>query len=257
MKSHYDTFARYNRWANRRIYEAAASLPESDDKADRGAFFGSLHGTRNHIPVADRIWLKRITGEGAAPDRPVGHERKHDSGQDQEFARRQELVLRHQMNQPVQLFAGAEQKNRRHGHGDGDPRRLHERHGADHIGQQVGNGNHRRGRARSLLRRAPDMGMQPQGQGEQAGHECQRMLRLDQIEHRPRQGQQRECPHAAGRAGFVALVNLLERQAEKDGERQDQRETPGQLGWRNGNRHFATDPSCRRACSNSKTISGS
>jgi uncharacterized damage-inducible protein DinB len=32
-------------------------------------FFKSLHGTLNHLLVADRIWLKRFTGEGDAPTR--------------------------------------------------------------------------------------------------------------------------------------------------------------------------------------------
>ena len=68
MKEYFVTFADYNRWANRRVYDAAAKLRESDYRADRGAFFGSLHATFNHILVADRIWLWRITGEGEAPD---------------------------------------------------------------------------------------------------------------------------------------------------------------------------------------------
>jgi uncharacterized damage-inducible protein DinB len=32
-------------------------------------FFSSLHGTLNHLLLADRIWLKRLTGEGDHPDR--------------------------------------------------------------------------------------------------------------------------------------------------------------------------------------------
>jgi len=69
MQQHFTTFAHYNRWANRRLYAAAAALPDTDYRADKGAFFGSLHGTLNHILVADRIWLKRITGEGDPPNR--------------------------------------------------------------------------------------------------------------------------------------------------------------------------------------------
>jgi uncharacterized damage-inducible protein DinB len=68
MKAHFDMFARYNAWANGRIYEAAAGLADSLYRADRGAAFKSLHGTLNHLLVADRIWLKRFTGEGEAPD---------------------------------------------------------------------------------------------------------------------------------------------------------------------------------------------
>jgi len=69
MKAHFDMFARYNAWANGRIYEAAAGLADALYRADRGAAFKSLHGTLNHLLTADRIWLKRFTGEGEAPDR--------------------------------------------------------------------------------------------------------------------------------------------------------------------------------------------
>ena len=56
--------AGYNRWANERLYEAARALPDADYRANRGAFFGSLHGTLNHLLVADRIWMRRFTGTG-------------------------------------------------------------------------------------------------------------------------------------------------------------------------------------------------
>ncbi|WOS63824.1 DinB family protein [Sinorhizobium fredii] len=69
MLDHYRMFADYNRWANRRIYAAAAELSEAEYREDRGAFFGSLHGTLNHILAADRIWMKRFTQEGEAPTR--------------------------------------------------------------------------------------------------------------------------------------------------------------------------------------------
>lgn len=55
--------ARYNRWANRRLFEACAALDDEARKRDRGAFFGSVHGTLNHILVADRIWLSRLTAQ--------------------------------------------------------------------------------------------------------------------------------------------------------------------------------------------------
>jgi uncharacterized damage-inducible protein DinB len=69
MKAHFDSFAQYNAWANRRPYDAAADLSNADYRADRGAFFKSMHGTLNHLLVTDRIWMQRITGEGEAPDR--------------------------------------------------------------------------------------------------------------------------------------------------------------------------------------------
>jgi len=60
-------FAAYNRWANTQVYAAAAELSDADFRSNRGAFFGSLHRTLNHLLVADRIWMKRFTGTGNAP----------------------------------------------------------------------------------------------------------------------------------------------------------------------------------------------
>jgi uncharacterized damage-inducible protein DinB len=69
MKPHFAMLAGYNAWANRRVYAAAAALSDADYRADRGAFFKSVHGTLNHLLVADRIWMRRFTGEGNAPNR--------------------------------------------------------------------------------------------------------------------------------------------------------------------------------------------
>ena len=69
MKAHFDMMARYNAWANRRLYDAAAALSDADYRADRGAFFKSMHGTLNHLLVGDRIWMRRFTGAGEAPTR--------------------------------------------------------------------------------------------------------------------------------------------------------------------------------------------
>lgn len=80
MKDRYTTFAGYNAWANHRLYEAAARLSDADYRADKGAFFKSMHGTLNHLLATDRIWMKRFTGEGEAPDRldAILHERFAD-----------------------------------------------------------------------------------------------------------------------------------------------------------------------------------
>jgi uncharacterized damage-inducible protein DinB len=69
MKQHFAMFAAYNRWANDRIYEAAASLSEAEFNQTTGVVFGSVMGTLNHLLVADRIWMKRFTGLGDAPAR--------------------------------------------------------------------------------------------------------------------------------------------------------------------------------------------
>nr|WP_294551462.1 DinB family protein [uncultured Rhodopila sp.] len=69
LKPHFDQLAQYNRWANRRLYDDAASLPDEDRKRPIGLFFGGVHGTLNHLLVADQIWMRRITGEGPQPER--------------------------------------------------------------------------------------------------------------------------------------------------------------------------------------------
>ena len=45
MKSHFRMMARYNGWANGRLYDAAAKLPDDLYRKDIGLFFRSLHGT--------------------------------------------------------------------------------------------------------------------------------------------------------------------------------------------------------------------
>jgi uncharacterized damage-inducible protein DinB len=67
LTAQFEMLAAYNAWANERLYAAAAQLSDADYRADRGAFFGSLHGTLNHLLLGDRIWMHRFTGEGEEP----------------------------------------------------------------------------------------------------------------------------------------------------------------------------------------------
>ncbi len=60
--------ARYNRWMNDKLYGLAATLSDELRKRDQGAFFRSIHGTFNHILLADRVWLARFTGVAVADD---------------------------------------------------------------------------------------------------------------------------------------------------------------------------------------------
>ena len=55
--------ARYNRWANARLYGAVATLDDAALHKDTGAYFGSIHATLNHLLVGDRLWTSRIIGE--------------------------------------------------------------------------------------------------------------------------------------------------------------------------------------------------
>ena len=62
LPQHFKSLAGYNRWANQRLYDACAALPENEYFATRPAFFKSIHGTLNHLLVGDLMWIGRITG---------------------------------------------------------------------------------------------------------------------------------------------------------------------------------------------------
>lgn len=63
--SHFALLANYNQWMNRKLYAAAGTLDADALAQDRGAFFGSILGTLNHLVVADTIWLKRFASHPA------------------------------------------------------------------------------------------------------------------------------------------------------------------------------------------------
>ena len=58
--------ASYNRWMNERLYEVCSQLSDEERKRDRNAFFGSIHGTLNHLLLGDKIWLGRFEGKSFA-----------------------------------------------------------------------------------------------------------------------------------------------------------------------------------------------
>lgn len=66
MIEYLELLARYNADMNRKLYDAAAKLPDGELAADRKAFFGSLSGTLNHLLAGDTIWLKRFASHPAA-----------------------------------------------------------------------------------------------------------------------------------------------------------------------------------------------
>lgn len=55
-------FARYNTWQNASLIAAAESLTHEARWHDRGAFFGSIAATFNHLYWADALILARIQG---------------------------------------------------------------------------------------------------------------------------------------------------------------------------------------------------
>jgi uncharacterized damage-inducible protein DinB len=57
----YRRLAEYNTWMNETLYASCAQLSDEERTRDLGAFFRSVHGTLNHILLADHAWLLRCT----------------------------------------------------------------------------------------------------------------------------------------------------------------------------------------------------
>jgi uncharacterized damage-inducible protein DinB len=75
--------ADYNRWQNRNLYGCADALTDEQRKQQRGAFFGSIHGTLNHLLFGDQIWMSRFAGTprpkaAGIPDSVAMYERWED-----------------------------------------------------------------------------------------------------------------------------------------------------------------------------------
>ena len=60
LLSNLQLMSQYNQWMNQKLYQTAGELGDAEIKQNRGAFFGSILGTLNHIYVADIIWLRRF-----------------------------------------------------------------------------------------------------------------------------------------------------------------------------------------------------
>jgi uncharacterized damage-inducible protein DinB len=74
------TMAAYNEVMNRQLYTAAAQLTDAQRKADRGAFWKSIHGTLVHILWGDGQWMSRF-GDWPKPPTPI----KESAGMIEDF----------------------------------------------------------------------------------------------------------------------------------------------------------------------------
>lgn len=54
--------ARYNLWQNNQLYSILKQMDDAELERDRGAFFGSIKGTLNHLLWGDLLWLSRFAG---------------------------------------------------------------------------------------------------------------------------------------------------------------------------------------------------
>jgi len=65
--AHFSGQARYHVWATHRLLEAVSRVPDADYQRDVGLFFKSIHGTLNHMLVAEHLmWFARFA-KGASP----------------------------------------------------------------------------------------------------------------------------------------------------------------------------------------------
>jgi uncharacterized damage-inducible protein DinB len=69
--------ALYNRWMNRRLYAACATLTDAQRREDMGLFFKSIEATLEHLIWGDTAWMTRFEGlpvgappAGGPPQRP-------------------------------------------------------------------------------------------------------------------------------------------------------------------------------------------
>jgi uncharacterized damage-inducible protein DinB len=53
--------AAYNQWMNKKVYDAASQLSDEERRADKAAFFKSIHATLSHLVWGDSMWMSRFT----------------------------------------------------------------------------------------------------------------------------------------------------------------------------------------------------
>ncbi len=77
-RAHFTMLARYNAWATRTLFEHIDALPEADYRRDCGLYFKSIHGTLNHLLVAEHgLWFPRFA-QGLSPRLALNAELESD-----------------------------------------------------------------------------------------------------------------------------------------------------------------------------------
>lgn len=75
---HFDTLARYNLWATKRLLTAVSAVPDADYFKDCGLFFKSIHGTLNHLLVTEQLLWYRRFAERVSPQMALNAEVESD-----------------------------------------------------------------------------------------------------------------------------------------------------------------------------------
>lgn len=65
--------ARYNTWQNRQLTAALTGVDDAVLRQDRGAFFGSIMATLNHVLWADMMWMSRFDPRIPGPGDATNH----------------------------------------------------------------------------------------------------------------------------------------------------------------------------------------
>lgn len=78
-KPHIQLMAQYSGWMNDKLYEVCAQIDDDTRRENRGAFFGSIHLTLNHLLHGDRMFLSRFEGK-VEQFAPLGSELFSDFG---------------------------------------------------------------------------------------------------------------------------------------------------------------------------------
>ncbi|MEQ6203322.1 DinB family protein [Sulfitobacter sp. HNIBRBA2951] len=60
--------ARHNAWQNSQLKRKVQAMSAAELSEERGAFFGSIMGTLNHILWADTLWMSRFCSDVPQPD---------------------------------------------------------------------------------------------------------------------------------------------------------------------------------------------
>jgi uncharacterized damage-inducible protein DinB/GNAT superfamily N-acetyltransferase len=80
LRDHLQTMARYNLWATKRLLAQVDLLPDADYHRDVGLFFKSVHGSLNHLLVAEQLlWFARFS-QGESPVLALDAEAEPDRG---------------------------------------------------------------------------------------------------------------------------------------------------------------------------------
>lgn len=88
------TMALYNQWQNRSLVAAADGLTDTGRRQERGAFFGSIKATFNHLLWDDALWLARFAGDERPEDSlPVSLEHPGDWAEFKKSRQHRDLAL--------------------------------------------------------------------------------------------------------------------------------------------------------------------